>query len=169
MIHEVIRNLEGPSRGKAVFSSTATAVVNKFHAVPFGLNFLLKKATLIIALSLLCLGAFIFLTHRYLQQKSTEISEIKSLRSHEVDTPSPSGPNVSQKALPPSPKTSASTPEGSASCSSCRPGQRIYTEENCRRKKRANHLPTDAGILWMVNLTLIDLLLELNPPLPMSI
>jgi general secretion pathway protein A len=153
-IQEVIRNLEGPRRRKAVFSSTA--LVNKFHAFPFGLNFLLKKATLIIALSLLCLGAFIFLTHRYLQQKSDKPLEIKSLQSRKVDTKPPSTPISSQKTQPPPQKT---PPPASAAALG-----RDYTLKKIVAVKKGQTISQLTQEYYgMVNLTLIDLLLELNP------
>jgi general secretion pathway protein A len=154
MIHEVIRNLEGPRRRRAVLSSTA--VVNKFHAFPFGLNFLFKKATPIIALSLLCLGAFIFLTHRYLRQKSTDISEIKSLQSHEVNTPPPSAPKSSQKTPPPPQKTPS--PAVTAAL-----GREYTLKKIVAVGKGQTISQLTQEYYGMVNLTLIDLLLELNP------
>ena len=154
MIHEVIKNLEGPSRRKMVLSSAA--VTNKFHAFPFGLNFLFKKATLIITLSLLCLGAFIFLTHRYLQQKSTEMSEIKSLQTHEVDTTPPSKSTSSHKTPPPPQKTPPPAPVAAL--------DRDYTLKKIVAVKKGQTISQLAQEYYgMVNLTLIDLLLELNP------
>jgi general secretion pathway protein A len=156
MIHEVIRNLEGPSRRNAVLSSTATAVVNKFHAFPFGLNVLFKKTTLIIALSLLCMGAFIFLAHQYLQQTSTKISEIKSLQNHEVNSPPPAAPTSAQKAPPPPQKTPPSVPAAAL-------GREYTLKKMVAVKKGQTISQLTQEYYGMVNLTLIDLLLELNP------
>jgi general secretion pathway protein A len=161
MIHEVIRNLEGPSRRRAVFSPTA--VVNKFHALPFGLNFLSKKVTLISAVSLLCLVAVIFLTHRYLQQKPTEISEIKSLQSHKVDTRPPSAPTSPQKVQPPPQKTPPLSQKTPSPAAVAAPG-REYTLKKIVAVRKGQTISQLAQEYYgMVNLTLIDLLLELNP------
>jgi len=147
IIHGAIKNLEGPSPQKAVLSTTA--VVNKLRAFPFGLPFLLKKATLIITLSLLCLGAFIFLTHRHLQQKSAKTLEIKSIQSHEVDTILPSTSTSSQETPPPAPVATLG---------------REYTLKRIVAVKKGQTISQLAQEYYgMVNLTLIDLLLELNP------
>jgi general secretion pathway protein A len=163
IIHEAIRNLEGPRRRKALFSSTA--VVNKFYAFPFGLNFLFKKATLIIALSLLCLGAFISLTHRYLQQKSTEISEIKSLQTHKVKTQPPSSPISSQKTPPPpqklQPLPQKTPPPAPAPAAAL--GREYTLKKIVAVKKGQTISQLSQEYYGMVNLTLIDLLLDLNP------
>ena len=154
MIHEVIKNLEGPNQRKAVLSSTAIA--NKFHAFPLGLNFLSKKATLIITLSLLCLGAFIFLTHRYLQQKTDKPLEIKSPQSHKVDTQPASTPISPQKTQPPPQKAPPSAPVATLG--------RDYTLKRIVAVKKGQTISQLTQEYYgMVNLTLIDLLLELNP------
>jgi hypothetical protein len=154
MIHEVIKNLEGPNRRKALLSSTAIA--NKFHAFPLGLNFLSKKATLIITLSLLCLGAFIFLTHRYLQQKTDKPLEIKSPQSHKVDTQPASTPISPQKTQPPPQKAPPSAPVATLG--------RDYTLKRIVAVKKGQTISQLTQEYYgMVNLTLIDLLLELNP------
>jgi len=147
MIQGVIKNLEGPSSRKTVLSSTA--VVNKLHAFPFGLQFLFKKATLIVTLSLLCLGAILFLTHRYQQQKPAKILEIKSFKSPEVEPkPSPTSTS-SQKTPPPAPVATAG---------------REYTLKKIVGVKKGQTISRLTQEYYgMVNLTLIDLLLELNP------
>jgi general secretion pathway protein A len=156
VIDGVIKNLEGPIPQKAVLSSTA--VVNKFHAFPFGLPFLSKKATLIITLSLLCLGAFIFLTHRYLQQNSAKPLEIKTLQSREVDTKPPATPPPSQRTPPPPQKTPPSAPVATL--------DREYTLKKIVAVKKGQTISQLTQEYYgMVNLTLIDLLLELNPPI----
>jgi len=154
MIHGVFKNLEGPSRRKTVLSSRV--VVNKFHAFPLGLNFLFKKATLIAALSVLCLGAFVFLTHRYLQQKSDQPLEIKSLQGHEVDTKPLSKSTSSQKTPPPPQKTPPSAPAATLG--------RDYTLKRIVAVGKGQTISQLTQEYYgMVNLTLIDLLLELNP------
>jgi general secretion pathway protein A len=154
IIQGVIKNLDGPDRPKGVLSSKA--VVNKLHAFPPGLNFLFKKATLITTLSILCLGAIIFLTHRYLQEKPDKPVEIKSLQSPKVGTHPPSTPVSPQKVSPPPQKT---PPPASAT-----PLGRDYTLKKIVAVKKGQTISQLAQEYYgMVNLTLIDLLLELNP------
>jgi hypothetical protein len=147
IVRGVIKNLEGPSLRKTIPS--ATAVVNKFHGFSFGLQFLFKKASLVIIVSLLCLGAIIFLTHRYLQQKSAKILEIKSLKSPEVDI-RPSSASTASRGTPPS------TPVAT-------PGREYTLKKIVGIKKGQTISQLTQEYYGMVNLTLIDLLLELNP------
>jgi general secretion pathway protein A len=147
IVRGVVKNMEGPSLRKTIPS--ATAVFNKFHGFPFGLPFLSKKAALVIIVSLLCLGAIIFLTHRYLQQKSAEILEIKSLKSPEVDLKPSSTSTASQKTPP-------STPIAA-------PGREYTLKKIVAIKKGQTISQLMQEYYGMVNLTLIDLLLELNP------
>jgi general secretion pathway protein A len=102
IIRGVIKNMEGPSRRRTILSSTA--VVNKFHAFPFGLQFFSRKGILIISASLLCLGAVIFLAYRHLQPESAKTLEIKSLKSYAVDA-KPSSTSTSSQKTPPSVST----------------------------------------------------------------
>jgi phage tail protein X len=147
IIRGVIKNLKGPSPRTTIFSSTIVA--NKFRAIPFGLQFLLRKTPLIITLSLLCLGAFVFLAHRYLQQRPAETLEIKSLQSPEVVAP-PSPTSISsQETPPPAPVTTL---------------DREYSLKKIVAVKEGQTISQLAQEYYgMVNLTLIDLLLELNP------
>ena len=147
VVRGVIKNLEGPIRQKTILSPTA--VVNKFRAFPSGLQFFSKKVTLIVTLSILCLGAVIFLAYRHLQPESAKTLEIKSLKSHEVD-PQPSPTPISSQRT--SPSASAVTLG------------REYTLKQIVGVKKGQTISQLAqGYYGMVNLTLIDLLLELNP------
>jgi hypothetical protein len=147
IIRAAIKNLEGPSPRKTIPS--ATDVVNKFHGFPFGYQFLLKKTALIITLSLLCLGAVIFLTYRHLQPKSAEILEIKSLKSPEVDI-KPSSTSTASQMTPPS--------------SSIATLGREYTLKKIVAVKKGQTISQLTQEYYgMINLTFIDLLLELNP------
>jgi len=146
-IRGAIKNLEGPRFQKTILSSTT--VVNKFHAFPFGSQFLLKKATLIVTLSLLCLGAVIFLTYRHLQPKSAKTWEINSLKSHAVDT-EPSSTSTSSQRTPPS-------------ASIATVGREYRLKQFVAVKKGQTISRLTQEYYGMVNLTLIDLLLELNP------
>jgi len=147
IVHEVIKNMEGPSLQRMIPSSTA--VVKKFHAFLFGLRFLLKKASLIIMVSLLCLGTFIFLTRRHTEQKSAKTWEIKSLESHYVDTESPST-STSSQTTPPSASTAAM-------------GRKYNLNEIIAVKKGQNISELTRKYYGTVNITLIDFLLEVNP------
>jgi general secretion pathway protein A len=146
-IRAAIKNLEGPSPRKTVLSSTA--VVDKLHAFPFGLQFLLRKGGLFITLSLLCLGTIIFLTHRHLQQKSAKTLEIKSLQRHDVD-PTPPSISVSSQRTPPSAPVATL-------------GREYSLKKIVVVKKGQTISQLTQEYYGMVNLTLIDLLLELNP------
>ena len=152
MIRGVIKNLEGPSLRRTIPS--ATAVVNKFHGFPFGLQFLFKKAALVIIVALLCLGAIIFLTHRYLQQKSAKILEIKSLKSPEVDI-KPSSTSTASQRTPPSTPIATMGREYT--------GREYTLKKIVAIKKGQTISQLTQEYYGMVNLTLIDLLLELNP------
>jgi type II secretory pathway predicted ATPase ExeA len=148
IIREVIKNMEGPSPQEKTFSSTT--VVNKFHAFPFGLQFFLKKAYLIIIIvSLLCLGTFIFLTRRYMEQKSAKTWDIKSLQNHYVDTEPPSTSTSSQIA-PPSTSIAAM-------------GRQYKLNEIVAVKKGQTISQLTQKYYGTVNITLIDFLLEVNP------
>jgi phage tail protein X len=102
------------------------------------------------------LGAIIFLTHRYLQEKPDKPVEIKSLQSPKVGTHPPSTPVSPQKVSPPPQKT---PPPASAT-----PLGRDYTLKKIVAVKKGQTISQLAQEYYgMVNLTLIDLLLELNP------
>jgi len=146
-IRGAIKSLEGPSPQKTILSSTTIA--NKLRAFPFGYRFLLRKTPLIITLSLLCLGAFFFLTYRHLQPKSAEILEIKSLKSPEVNT-EPSSTSTSSQRTPPSAPMAI-------------PGREYTLKQIVAVKKGQTISQLTQEYYGMINLTLIDLLLELNP------
>ena len=153
-IRGAIKNLEGPSARKAILSPAAVA--STFHAFPSGLSFLLKRRFLLIPLSLVCLGAVIFLAYKNLQPKSAEIREIKSLKTetepfetHEV------GPKASP-ASPASEETPSSAPVVTLA--------REYSLKKIVAVKKGQTISQLTQEYYgMVNLTLIDLLLELNP------
>jgi general secretion pathway protein A len=146
-IRGAIKNLEGPRSRKTILSPTAVA--DKLHAFPFGLQFLLRKTPLIITLSLLCLGAVIFLAYKNLQPKSAKTWEIKSLKDHAADT------------KPASTSTSSQEPPPSASVATL---GREYSLKKIAAVRKGQTISQLAQEYYgMVNLTLIDLLLELNP------
>ncbi len=147
IVRGAIKHLEGPGSRKTILSSTTVA--NKFHAIPFGLQLLLRKTPLIITLSLLCLGVFVFLAHRYLQQKPAETLEIRSLQRHEVDAKPSSTFSSSQKTPPPAPVATL--------------GREYSLKKIVAVKKGQTISQLSQEYYGMVNLTLIDLLIELNP------
>jgi general secretion pathway protein A len=146
-VREAIKNLEGPSPQKTILSSPPAA--KKFHAIPFGLPSLLRKTPLILTLFLVCLGAFIFLTYRHLQPNSAKTLEIKSLQIHQVNTPPPSTSTSSQGTPP------------SASVATL--GREYTLKKTVTVEKGQTISQLTQEYYGMVNLTLIDLLLELDP------
>jgi hypothetical protein len=138
--------MEGPSLQKTIPSSTTIA--KKFRAFPFGLQFSLNKAYPII-ISLLFLGALILLTHRYLEQKSSKIWDIKSLKSRYVDT-EPSSTSTSIQITPPS-------------ASIATMGREYKLKEVVVVKKGQNISQLTQKYYGMANITLIDFILDLNP------
>ncbi len=146
-IRGAIKNLEGPHTRKAILSPAALA--STFHALPSGLSFLLKRRFLLIPLSLLCLGAVIFVAYKNLQPKPVEIREIKSLKTPEV------APKTSP-ALPASRETPSSAPIVT-------PAREYSLKKIAAVRKGQTISQLTQEYYGMVNLTLIDLLLELNP------
>jgi general secretion pathway protein A len=146
IIREVIKNMEGPSLQKTIPSSTTIA--NKFRAFPFGLQFSLNKAYPII-ISLLFLGALILLTLRYLEQKSAKTWDIKSIKSRYVDT-EPSSTSTSIQITPPS-------------ASIATMGREYKLKEVVVVKKGETISQLTQKYYGMVNKTLIDFILDLNP------
>jgi general secretion pathway protein A len=147
IVREVIKNMEGPSLQRMIPSSTA--IVKKFHAFPFEWRFLPKKASLIIILSLLCLGTFIFLTRRHTDKKSAGIRDIQSLESHYVDIELPS---VS---------TSSQAPPRSSSMAAARREYKLREVMTVKKGQTISQLTQK--YYGVVNETLIDFLLEVNP------
>jgi len=145
-IRAAIKNLEGPSPRKTILSPPIIA--SRFHAFPFGSQFLVKKGLLFVILPLLCLGA-LFLTYRYLQLKPTEMQKIPSLKDPTIHT-EPASTAPSSQRPPPSAVAAVSDREYSLKkIVAVKKGQTIsqLTQEYYGK----------------VNLTLIDLLLEVNP------
>jgi type II secretory pathway predicted ATPase ExeA len=84
IIREVIKELEGPAPEKTTIFSSSVPLFNESLRSFLRLNSFAKKASFAI-LFLICLGGTIVLTHRYLQQKSAKLWDIKSLKSNDVD------------------------------------------------------------------------------------
>jgi general secretion pathway protein A len=146
IIREVIKNM-GLNPQDTIPSSTT--VVDKFRSFPSGLQFFLKKAYLIIAISLLCLGTFIFLTHKYVERKSAKTWDIKSLVSRYVDI-EPSSTSTSSQITPPS-------------ASMTTMGRKYKLNEIVATKKGQTVSQLTQKYYGRTDLTLIDFLLELNP------
>jgi general secretion pathway protein A len=147
IVREVIKNMEGPGLRKTIPSSTA--LVDKFRTLSFRFPFLPRKAYLILITSLLCLGAFILLARRDVDQKSAKTWDIKSLKRPDV------------KVAPPSSPTSSQAPPRPASLSTM---GREYTLKEIVAVRKGQTLSQLAQEYYgMINLTLIDLLLEVNP------
>ncbi len=145
IVREVIRNIEGPTPQRMMPSSPD--IVKKFRAFPSGLRFLLTKAPLVIIVSLLCLGTFIFLSRRYTEQKSAKTWDIRSLKKHSVDT-EPSSTSTFSQVVP------------SSSIAAARP---YRLNERIAVQKGQTISQLTQKYYGVVNETLIDLLLEVNP------
>ncbi len=147
IVRKVIKNMEGPGPQRMIPSSTT--IVKKFHAFPFVARFSPKKASLIIMISLLCLGIFILLTQKPTEQKSVKTWDIKSLESRSVDVESPSTPTSSRRPPPPSSMPAAD--------------RQYKLNEMIAVKKGETISQLTQRYYGMVNLTIIDFLLEVNP------
>ena len=145
IVREVIKKIEGPSRQEKILSSTDIA--NTFHSFPFGLQFLLKKSPLVVAIFLFCLGIVIFLTYRQGEQKSTKTWNIKSLQSHDTE---PSSTSASSLITPPSHPITAM-------------GREYKLIEIAAVKKGQTMSQLTQKYYGIVNVTLLDFLLDLNP------
>ncbi|OGP80364.1 MAG: hypothetical protein A2V86_00560 [Deltaproteobacteria bacterium RBG_16_49_23] len=175
MIREVIRDMEGPFPKKKFLSSILTTV-KEIRLFPPKANFLQSK-TLLIALSFLCLGGFVLLIDRLFQPRPADTLDIQSLKSSYVDAkPSFTSPppkktttGISEKeiqepsgepelipqefpnlvSLPAAPPPIISEEDKLVKMITVKKGQTIYflTKKYFR----------------MVNTTLMDIVLELNP------
>jgi len=147
IVREVIKKMEGPNqKEKTLFS---TDIADTFHSFPFGLRFLLKKSYLVITISLLCLGIFIFLIYRHVEQKSIKTWDIKSLQSRDTDT-EPSSVPASSQSTPPSHPIAVV-------------GNEYKLREVTAVKKGQTMSQLAQKYYGIVNLSLLDFLLELNP------
>jgi len=91
IIHQVIKDYEGPSSGKTILPAMTTAL-REFRPFPIRLELTSKRASLAI-LSLICLGGTIFLTQGYIQRRPTKTWDVESSKSVLVDTqPFPTSP-----------------------------------------------------------------------------
>lgn len=98
IIHQVIKDMEGPVLPKT-FLSPIIKAVKKLRLIPPRSDFFLSR-TFLIALSIICLGGFVFLIDRYFQPIPAKISDIKSLRNPYVNTqPSPMLPFLQESEL----------------------------------------------------------------------
>jgi general secretion pathway protein A len=174
IIHEVIKEMEGPSMQKEIPSSAT--VVNKSGPFPFRLNFFLNKTSIAI-LCLLCLGVIILLAHGYLQRRPTKMSNIKSLKDLYVDS-KPSSPSP-----PPQKKTEGLSKEevrhplgeseivSSEFLQSASPPSSSFTTSRGEDKLKGVMIVKEGQTISyltlkyyrMVNQTLIDLVLDFNP------
>jgi len=159
-IRGVIKNLEGPNPRAGIFSPAA--VLNTARALPFGIPLPFKKSTLIIALSFLCLAAVIFLSYESLRPKSADLRKIKSLQS-KAEPPRPSTALSLRKTLP-TPQKALPSPQKTAPLAPLATTGREYSLKKIVAVKKGETISRLAQEYYgMVNLTLIDLLLELNP------
>jgi general secretion pathway protein A len=178
IIREVIKDREGPFLQNTFLSGISSAVtaVKEFRLFSPRLNSLFSKAFLIV-LSSLCLGGFVFLIDRYFQPRPAKTWDIKSIKSPSVNIqpslgppssqnltgeisgsntsqlsvePKPISPEFPKPASPPNaPLTPMSEEDQSMKIVTIKRGQTIYSlTKECYR---------------MVNRTLMDFILDLNP------
>jgi general secretion pathway protein A len=175
IIHEVIKNMEGPFLQKTILSPIVTAV-KEFRLFPSRLNFPLSK-TALIALSFLCLGGFVILADRYFQPRPAKTWDIKSFKSPDVDTkPSPTQPS-SQKIMEDISKSDTRQPPGESEPVPSKPPQlvspppaplaSIGEEEKLKEmitiKKGHTIYSLTRKYYRTVNETFMDLILDSNP------
>ncbi len=154
-VRGAIKNLEGPASRKTILSpATVASMAGTFHALPSRMSFFLKKRFMLIPLALLCFAVIIFVAYKNLPPRSAEIREIKSLKIPEV------GPNPSP-APAVSPKPVSAKPPSSLPVAT--PGREYSLKKIVGVKKGQTISQLAHEYYGMVNLTLIDLLLELNP------
>ena len=174
IIHEVIKEMEGPSIQKEIPSSTT--VVNKSRPFPFGMNFFLNKTSIAI-LCLICLGVIILFIYGYLQPKPAKMSSIKSFKGLHVDN-QPASPSP-----PPQKKTEGLSKEevrhplgeseivSSEFLQSASPPSASFTTSRGEDKLKGVMIVKKGQTISyltlkyyrMVNQTLIDLILDFNP------
>ena len=132
IIHQVIRDNEGPRSAKTILSAM-TRALNELRPFPIGLELSSMRTSLAI-LSLICLGGAIFLTQSYLQRRPA--------RTWNVD-PSKSG-HVATQLSSPSPfpqETEGTNPKG----------------ENPRASAIASKFPQSVGLLFASEPSLSEL------------
>jgi LysM repeat protein len=175
IIREVIKAMENPFPPKAFLSPIITAV-KEFRFFSPRLNFFQNK-TFPIVLSFLCLGGFVLLIDRLFQPRPAKTWDIKSLQIPSVDTqhsfmpPSPSKVmedisrrntaqrNVEHKPLSPEFSKPLSPPTAPlALLSEEEPFMGIETV-----KRGQTMYSLTKKYYRMVNKTLMDLILNLNP------
>ncbi|NWG03647.1 MAG: AAA family ATPase [Syntrophaceae bacterium] len=175
IIREVIQEMEGPFPQRTFFSPIA-AKVKEYRLSTSPFHFLLSKTSLII-LSFLCLGGFVFLIDRTIQPRPAKTMDIQSLKNSSVNTqPSLSTPSPpikmeerkESKAQLPIVEPNLSSSEILMPLST--PGDplpQIKEEDHLVewvKVKKGHTISSLASRYYrMVNLTLMDLILDVNP------
>jgi general secretion pathway protein A len=145
IVREVIKDMEGPRLQKTTPSSIP---INEFRTFPFRLRFFLNKTPLII-LFLFLMGGVFLLIHRNLYQKPAKMWGIKSIISP-YDHTKPSSASTSYQTTPPSASIAVMDRE-------------YKLKEVVTVKEGQTVSQLTQKYYGRVDLTLIDLLLELNP------
>jgi type II secretory pathway predicted ATPase ExeA len=175
IIREVIKDTEGAFRQRPFLSPIITAV-KEFHLFLPRAHFLQSK-TFLIVLSFLCLGGFFLLIDQLFQIKPAKTWDIKSLKTPSVDTKPFLTPPSPQKMIeeifkdnsrhPPS-KLELTPPELPKPVSLPTPPITLLSEEDKLMKivtvKKGYTISYLTEIYYgMVNRTLMDFILDLNP------
>ncbi len=146
IVHEVIKDMEGPRLQKTTPPSSVP--INEFRTSPFRLRFFLNKTPLII-LFLFLMGGLFLLIHRNLYQRPAKMLGIKSIISPYAHT-EPSSASTSYQTTPPSASIAVMDRE-------------YKLKEVVAVKEGQTVSQLTQKYYGRVDLTLIDLLLELNP------
>jgi len=173
IIREVIKNLEGPVPRKAIPHRIVTAV-KEFRLTPFGSNFFLGRASLII-LSLICLGGLILSMHGPFQLRRTNALNTQSQPTNNlhVDTkislmssfPEQNPKSDKEDALDEQDRFSFEPPQSIAPQSASpttKSGSNIL-KEVIAVEKGQTLFALARKYYGMANITLIDLILDFNP------
>ena len=146
IIREAIKDMEGPRLQKTTSSSSVP--INESRKSPFRLRFFLNKTPLII-LFLFLIGGLFLLIYRSSSQKPTKMLGIKSIISP-YDHTEPSSASTSYQTTPPSASIAVMDRE-------------YKLKEVVAVKEGQTVSQLTQKYYGRVDLTLIDLLLELNP------
>ena len=175
IIREVIKDMENPFPQKSFLSPIITAV-KAFRLFPQRVNFLQSKTALVV-LSIVCLSGFVLLIDRLFQPRPAKTWDIKSLQPPSVNTqaslrpPSPpkmmeeiSGSNTSQRPVerkPLSPEFPKSPYPPTAPLTLLSEEDKLMKTVTVKKGYTISYL---AEIYYgMVNRSLMDFILDLNP------
>ena len=146
IVREMIKGMEGPSPKRTIPSSSVS--INGFRTLPFISKFFLNKVSLAL-LFLFLLGGLFLLIHRNSSQRPDKMLGLESIVSPPVQTESSSTSTSSQMTPP------------SASMAALKREYKLREVVAVRKGQTVSQLTQK--YYGRADLTLIDLLLELNP------